>query len=110
MKKNSKKKAFREVIIKESYTDFPTFYDANKELIYRNIIEVFRGFTNSKRKILELHVSAKIGDFEWNTDFNFHRYDLLPLKRDIMPFFEDLEDYEACGDIINIHKELTSKR
>ncbi len=105
-----KKKAFKEVSFREEYPDFKSFYDTNKEEIYRNIIEVFRGFTSSRRKILELHVSATIDGFEWKTDFNFHRYDLQPLKKDIMPFFEDIEDYEACSDIINIHKQLTSKK
>lgn len=108
--KSKKKKAYREIVFKESYPDFKTFYDVNKEEIYRNIIEVYKGFTINKRKILELHISAKIDKFEWNTDFNFHRYDIQPLKKDIMPYFEEIEDYEVCGEIIKLHKELTTKR
>lgn len=105
-----KKKPFRECVFKGKYANFQSFYDENKEEIYRNIIEVYRGFTTTRRKILELHVSATIDGFEWDTDFNFYRYDLLPLKKDIMPFFEDIEDYEACSEIIALHKDLTSKK
>ena len=29
------------------------------------------------------------------------------LKRDLMPYFEEIEDYETCNEINNLYKELT---
>jgi len=44
---------------------------------------------------------------QWDTEFNFTKADSKILKRDILPYFSELEDYETCGEIIKLHKELT---
>jgi hypothetical protein len=104
------KKAYRDVKFDGKYNDFKTFYDENQEEIYRNIVEIYKGFINNKRKILDLQISAEIDGFSWRTNFKFHKNDLSPLKKDALTFFENIEDYEICHDIINLHKELTTKK
>ena len=59
------------------------------------------------KKKLTLFVSAKIRGLEWDTEFNFHKEESVVLKRDLMPFFEEIEDYETCNEINNLYKELT---
>jgi hypothetical protein len=52
-------------------------------------------------------MSAKFKDADWNTEFEFHRSETIVLKRDILPYFEENEDYETCSKVVNLHKELT---
>ena len=69
---------------------------------------IFEEFKNSRKKSLVLKLSAKFKNTDWNTEFEFHRNETIVLKRDILPFFEENEDYEMCGQVLNLHKELTS--
>lgn len=102
-----KTKPFKELIIKGLYKDWKSFYEPNKEEIYRSIIEIFEEFKKTKKRSLVLKMSAKFKDADWNTEFEFHRSETIVLKRDILPFFEETEDYETCSKVINLHKELT---
>lgn len=110
MEKKKKQKPFKTIKFGGKYSDFKSFYDENKEEIYINIIEIYKGFKNTNLKVLDLHVSAEIDGFAWRTDFKFHRNHLITLKKDIMPFFEENENYEICNDILNLHKELTNQK
>jgi hypothetical protein len=110
MPKNSKTNPpFKRVSIKGNFEDFKEFYDQNKELIYKSIIDVFYEFKKTRKKTLTLYIGAKIKGLEWDTEFNFTKNESFILKRDIMPYFEEIEDYETCGEIISLHKELTIK-
>jgi hypothetical protein len=102
------KSTFKQLNISGNYDDFKDFYDTNKELIYKSIIELFSEFKKTRKKTLTLCVAARIKGLEWDTEFNFERNETIVLKRDVMPYFEEIEDYETCGEIINLHNELTS--
>jgi hypothetical protein len=99
---------YKELIIKGKYEEFKDFYDVNKELIYKSIIDVFRGFKKNKKRVLKLYISAKIKDLEWDTEFKFNRKETIILKRDLMPYFEQIEDYETCSEIISLYNDLTN--
>lgn len=101
------KKPFKELIINGLYKDWKSFYEPNKEEIYKSIIEIFEEFKNTKKRSLILRMSAKFKNADWNTEFEFHRSETIVLKRDILPFFEETEDYETCSKVINLHKDLT---
>jgi hypothetical protein len=96
--------------IKGKYQDFNDFYDVNKKPIYENIVEVFKGFQGSKKKVLSLYVQAIIQGLEWDTEFKFNRSETIILTRDVLPFFESIEDYEKCGEIKNLYEDLTNKK
>jgi hypothetical protein len=98
---------FKSLELKGKYNDFIDFYDENKRIIYESIFDVFKEFRNTKKKKLTLFVSAKIRGLEWDTEFNFHKEESVVLKRDLMPYFEGIEDYETCNEINNLYKELT---
>ena len=91
-----------------SYKDFNDFYGKNKETIYRSILDLFRGLPNTKKKSLTLLVTAKIRGLEWDTEFTFSKSDAKSLIRDVMPYFEQNEDYETCSEIIKLHQDLTN--
>jgi hypothetical protein len=97
---------FKELKIEGKYYEFNDFYDSNKELIYKSIIELFHEFKKTRKKTLTLYVSAKIKGLEWDTEFNFTKNESFVLKRDLMPFFEDNEDYETCSEILSLTKDL----
>ena len=103
----TKQKYFKELKLEGKYKDFTDFYDENKETIYKSIIEVFMEFKETKKRKLTLNISAKIKGLEWDTEFNFDRSETIVLKRDVMPYFEEIEDYETCGEILKLHNCLT---
>ena len=103
----NKTKPFKSLELQGKYNDFGDFYDQNKKIIYESILEVFKEFKTTRRKKLTLFVSAKIKGLEWDTEFNFHKEEAVVLKRDLMPFFEQIEDYETCGEINKLYKQLT---
>ena len=47
---------------------------------------------------------------DWDTEFTFNRDETIVLKRDVLPYFEDIEDYESCSEILNLYKDLTFKK
>jgi phosphosulfolactate synthase (CoM biosynthesis protein A) len=109
--KTKKKVCFKELVLENDYENFPHFYEENKDLIYRTIVETFNGFLDLKRKKkLNLVVYAKIQGFEWDTEFIFERNDHEILMRDLMPHFEKIEDYEFCDKIVKIKNLLTNKK
>ena len=99
---------YKKMYIKGKYEDFSDFYDINKKSIYENILEVFYGFKDNKKRILTLYIQAIIQGLEWDTEFKFHKKESIILKRDLIPYFEEIEDYETCIEINNLYKELTS--
>lgn len=108
MKKTTpKQRPFKSLKLKGKYENFPHFYNENKEVIYKTIIDVFEGFKIRKSNNLLLVIRAKIEEISWKTEFNFNRKESIILTRDIMPYFEDIEDYETCDRIKNLEKELT---
>jgi hypothetical protein len=103
------KKPHKELIFKGIYKDYDSFYDDNKPIIYKTIFDLFKGFKDKRKKTLILYLSAKIKDVEWETTFTFHRDELIILTRDIMPFFEAIEEFELCGEINSFCKDFTKK-
>ena len=87
--------------------DFLTFYEINKKVIYDSIFITLSGFVVQNNKELTLFVSSKIKNESWETEFNFKRKDFPILKRDLMPYYEQIEDYEMCDKIIKLHEQLT---
>lgn len=104
-----KEQPHKELIFKGKYNDFKDFYDINKETIYKSIIEIFEDFNQLKNtKELSLRIAAKIKGLEWDTKFDFKRVESIVLTRDIIPYFEEIEDYETCRHVHKLHKELTN--
>ena len=75
-----RKKPYKELIINGIYKDWKSFYEPNKEEIYKSIIEIFEEFKNTRKKSLVLRLSAKFKNADWNTEFEFHRSETIVLK------------------------------
>jgi hypothetical protein len=106
---NQRKKCapFISLIYKQKYMTYDEFYDEHKTEIYKSILEIFKKFKTTRKKSLCLYLSAKIQSVDWDTEFHFHKDESIVLKRDLMPYFEKIEDYETCDEIKNLYKELT---
>jgi len=98
--------ATKKLSIKGKYNEFSDFYDVNKVVIYKNILKLFTSFKDKENTTLVLTISAKIKGLDWETDLKFTRDEINVLKRDIMPYFEEIEDYETCGKICKLHETL----
>lgn len=93
--------------LEKDYENFKNFYDENIVLIYKSIVDLFELFRNKRKKTIKLSVDAKINGLKWGTDFIYHRTDINVLNRDLLPYFENIEDYETCIQIRNLYTELT---
>ena len=102
-----KKKVFEELVFKKKYKSYTDFHFENKEVIYKTIINLFKEFTITKNRVNSMVINANIENIEWSTELSFNKNESYILKKDIMPHFEDIEDYETCGEILNITKSLT---
>lgn len=99
---------FNSLIFKGKYEGFTDFYDVNKREIYMSIIKIFEEFEKTKKNSLILHVNAEIRGVEWDTEFLFQRDESIILVRDVIPYFEENEEYEICQGIKKIHESLTN--
>jgi hypothetical protein len=88
------------------YDDFPSFYETNKRIIYDSIYGTFYGLINGKNKNLILQLYAIIDNSDFETEFDFKRDDIIVLIRDLIPFYEELEDYEMCTKVKNLYETL----
>lgn len=101
---------YKKMYIKGKYEDFTDFYEQNKTSIYDSIIETFSGFIGNKKRILSLYIAAIIHGLEWDTEFKFERGDTIVLERDVIPFFESIEEYEKCEKAKKILEDLTNSK
>lgn len=106
----SQQKPYIKIEIGENYKDFYDFYQNNKEQIYKNIINLFKGLTKTRKKYLKLLVHSKIDGFTLGTEFVFDKSQKLILMNDILPYFEEREDYEICADIVQLYNSIDKKK
>ncbi len=103
----SKTKIFKELVFKKKYKSYHEFHNENKEKIYKSIVELFSEFQIVRNKSLSITINAKIENIDWCTELIFNKNEVEILKKDLMSFFEDMEDYETCSTIISLSKNLT---
>lgn len=100
-------KIFTELTFEKKFKSYHDFHNENKEKIYKSIIDLFSEFQKVKNKTLSIVISAKIENIDWTTELNFNRNEIKILKKDLMGYFEEIEDYETCSQIISLSKNLT---
>ena len=106
----SQQKPYIKLEIDENYKDFNDFYQSNKETIYKNIIDLFKGLTKTRKKYLKLLVHSKIEGFTWGTEFVFDKTQKDILMNDILPYFEEREEYEICTEIVKVYKSIDKNK
>lgn len=108
MEKKPKDTIIKKLIIKNSYKDFKMFYSENKVAIYKSIVNLFNSLKRKDKQNVILIMSAKINGLQWETELKFNRKESFVLVRDILPYFEDIEDYEFCSEITTLYNKIQS--
>jgi hypothetical protein len=106
MIKKPKDTIVKKLVIKESYKNFGLFYNENKTIIYKSIVNLFNSLKRRDKQNLVLILSAKINGLQWETELKFNRKESFVLVRDILPYFEDNEDYEFCSEINTLYEKI----
>jgi len=104
--KKPKDTVVKKLTIKEQYKDFSSFYSSNKEVIYKTIVSLFNSLKRKDKQNLVLILSAKINRLQWETELKFTRKESIVLVRDILPFFEESEEYEFCSEITELYNKI----
>lgn len=92
------------MLIKKNYSSFDDFYKHEKHNIYNEILNIFDDILKGNIKESKLLVIARIDGVIFNTDFKINRNNTSLLTETIIPYFEQLEEYETCQRV----KELLS--
>lgn len=96
----------KRLVLKGEYNEFSDFYSVNKVIIYQNIVKLFEKFHDHTKDELILKIFANIKGVDWDTELRFKRKEMSVLMDDVMPYFEELEDYETCGKIKLLYQDL----
>jgi hypothetical protein len=96
-------------IEKKKYKDFKQLYDTNKGQIYEGVLEIYNELKNSRKRSLMLLVSTDIGPLSWDTEFIFKKDEYDILMDQILPYYEDLEEYEKCAEIKSLYEAFEKK-
>lgn len=96
-----------QIKLDKDYESFKTFYDENIVTIYKSTIKLFELFKNNRKKVIKLSVDAKIDGLSWGTEMIYRRDDVIILKRDLLPYFEFIEDYDTCIEIRDLYSQLS---
>jgi hypothetical protein len=106
MEKKPKDTIIKKLNIKENYKDYDTFYSENKTLIYQNIFSLFKSLKRKDKNNLILVLSTKINGLHWEADLKFSRENSIVLYKEVLPYFELIEDYEICGEINELYNKI----
>jgi len=97
---------FAKIELNADYQDFGDFYQNNKSLIFNNIVQLYKELTKTNENKLKLVVVSKLDGDVWSTDFVYSKDDLKMLMNDVLPFYEENEEYEICSEIMKINEKL----
>lgn len=95
-----------ELIFEEQYTDFKTFYVNNKSEIFLNTVNLFKNFKNNIDDELSILIKWNINDIYVKTIIKYNKNSIDLLNYLILPYFEDIEEYEICSEIKTLYNEL----
>jgi hypothetical protein len=89
------------------YDDYGTFMEETRDPIYRTILKAFKKLKD--REKVSVNVFALVEKLEFESELEFTKENLNILTDVINPYFESLEEYEICAEIIKIHSELVGQ-
>lgn len=102
-----------DVHVTGEYDSFNHFMESNRSLIYEGVIESFKQLLGSRKRQIKFIVNADlILDYKetvaWQTEFILIKKEPEILVDHIIQHFEKNEEYEKCGEILNLYKSLTN--
>lgn len=94
--------------IRGDFKSFTEFYSTSKNVIFEKVVDLFNGLLIPENTSLTLTIYTTIDGFKWDSDLIVSRNEKEMLMKSILPYFESVENYEKCSEIIKIHKELSN--
>lgn len=91
---------------KSIYNDYPTFMEETRDPIYRTILTAFKDLKEKDSVVVNIFAKVEKTEFESNLEFTKSNLDILTDV--INPYFESIEDYESCGEVMTILSDLVS--
>ena len=89
---------------KSVYDNYGTFMEETRDPIYRMILTAFKDLKEKDSVTVNIHAQVEKTEFESNLEFTKSNLDILTDV--INPYFESIEDYESCSEIMTILSEL----
>ena len=103
MKVNYERKGF-EIFFKDHFVNYKTFMDVSRDPIYRTILDAFMEL--KEKESVWVNVKATVLDTEFASELEFTKSNVDILTDVINPYFEGIEDYESCSEVMKILDEL----
>lgn len=92
--------------IERDYSSFHQFYESEKHLIYEKILESYEKMISDNQKEKKLVIVATAKGKTFDTNFIINKDNAEALLGTLKPYFEENEEYEYCGRIIEIYQQL----
>lgn len=97
------------------YKSFEDFLDKNKTLIYTGVVDSFKHLKSGRKRQIKFVVNASLlmsknEVVDWKTEFLLYKKEPKILIDHIMPYFEEIEDYEMCSEILNLYNDFTKTK
>jgi len=89
---------------KDIFTDYPTFMNQTRDPIYRAILLAFDALKEKEK--VAVNISATVDDTEFESELEFTKANLDILTDVINPYFEKIEDYETCVEVMKVLSDL----
>jgi hypothetical protein len=90
----------------KNYDDFSTFLEESRGTIYRKIVERYKDTMTPGKEIQTLVISARVNGRKFDTDYAITKDGYGILLTTIIPYFESIEDYETCAEVLRLCKKL----
>ena len=87
---------------REEYDDFDTFMDDTRDPIYRTILSAFKNL--KKKENVVININANVSCEPVNSELKYTKDNANILVEILNPYFENLEEYELCAEVMKIHK------
>lgn len=95
------------LIIEKEYQTFNEFYSENKCDIFSAFLDLFQIMDKEReRNEFVLEVVWKIKKSTITTEYQYDRNSTHLLEEVLLPYFEEIEDYETCQLILKLNENL----
>jgi hypothetical protein len=102
---------FKTLEIIGEYNNSTSFYSENKELVFDSVVELYRALLSTGKDELKLEVLVSLEEesrkLSWTTEFIYDKKGINVLIDDIIPFYEGIEEYEKCDQVLKLHDDFT---
>ena len=102
---------FKTLEIIGEYNNSTSFYSENKELVFDSVVELYHELFSTGKEELKLEVLVSLEEesrkLSWTTEFIYDKKNVSVLIDDIIPFYESVEKYEKCVEVLKLHDDFT---